>query len=510
MALFRTCTLVQLLVVAASGLFPVASLHAGLKLPDIVSSHMVLQQKRTNPVWGWDTPGTKVIVAFAGQTQSAVAGPDGKWAVKLAAVPANSQTQTLTISNGVKKIEIEDVLVGEVWLCSGQSNMAFTTAESQNGLEDLAQADHPRIRLLQMGNRAGILKNWQLCTQVTAARFSAVGYYFGREILREIDVPVGLIDSSYGRTDAEGWISQQALDASPEFKGVFPAWEKTLADSEKAMQEYTNGPLAKWEKNAVEAKQAGKPAPAKPRAPIQPHRPSGFYHSMIEPLVPYGLRGVIWYQGENNADSARAEPYRRLLPLLIGDWRSAFGSDLSFDIVQLANLGKADFKDAETPWPVVPWAVLRESQAITAATVPHTGLAVAIDIGDPATIHPANKREVGHRLALVALAKDYGKSVVFSGPVFRQMTASGSTAILTFDFAAGLAEKGGSLKGFTLAGEDGRFFTAKAEISGATVKLTSPAVSIPFAVRYNWLKGPDGNLVNAAGLPAVPFRFPMK
>lgn len=491
-------------------LAPLVSLHAEIKLPAIISNHMVLQQKRANPVWGWDTPGTKVIVSFAGQTQSAVAGPDGKWSVKLAAVPATHQPQTITISDGTKKIEITDVLVGEVWLCSGQSNMAFTTAESQNGPDDVAQADHSRIRLLQMGNRAGILKTWQICGPGTVGKFSAVGYYFGREIEREIDVPVGLIDSSYGRTDAEGWISQPTLEASPEFKGVFPAWKKNLADSEKAMQEYTNGPLAKWEKDAAAATKAGKPAPAKPRAPIQPHRPSGFYHSMIEPLAPYGLRGVIWYQGENNADSDRAEPYRRLLPLLIGDWRGAFGSDLSFYIVQLANLGKANFKDAEAPWPVVPWAVLRESQAITAATVPQTGLAVAIDIGDPATIHPTNKRDVGHRLALVALAKDYGKSVVFSGPVFKQMTVRGSTAILTFDFAAGLAAKGGDLKGFTLAGEDGRFYTAKAEISGATVKLSSPAVIKPFAVRYNWLKGPEGNLVNAAGLPAVPFRFPMK
>ncbi len=506
----RAFTLIEWLVVAASLLVPAAPLHAGLKLPAIISHHMVLQQKRTNPVWGWDTPGTRVIVSFAGQTQSAVAGPDGKWSVKLAAVPATHQPQTITISDGTQKIEITDVLVGEVWLCSGQSNMAFTTAESQNGPDDVAQADHPRIRLLQMGNRAGILKNWQICGPATVGKFSAVGYYFGREIEREIDVPVGLIDSSYGRTDAECWISKRTLEASPEFKGVFPALEKNKADHSKAMQEYTNGPLAKWEKAADEAKKAGKPIPAKPREPLRPQTPSGNYSSMIEPLTPYGLRGVIWYQGENNADPIRAEPYRRLLPLLIGDWRGAFGSDLSFYIVQLANCGRDNLQDGKAPWPVVLWAVLRESQAITATTMPQTGLAVAIDIGNPANIHPTNKKEVGHRLALVALAKDYGKSVVFSGPVFKQMTVSGSTATLDFDFATGLAAKGGDLKGFTLAGEDGRFYTANAKISGATVTLSSPAVIKPFAVRYDWLNSPEGNLVNSAGLPAGPFRFPMK
>ena len=433
----RAWRLVSLLIV-----LPLVSLHAELKLPPIISNHMVLQQKRVNSIWGSDTPGTKVIVSFAGQTQSAVVGPDGKWSVKLEAVPANSQPQTLTISAGTKKVEIEDVLVGEVWLCSGQSNMAFSMDGSQNGPADLPKADHPRIRLLQMGNRAGILKNWQLCTPAVVAKFSAVGYYFGREIEREIDVPVGLIDSSYGRTDAEVWISKPALESSTEFKAVFLTWEKNKADYAKAMQDFTKGSLAKWEKDADEAKKAGKPAPAKPREPQKPQTPAGMYSGMIEPLVPYGLRGVIWYQGENNTDQDRAEPYRRLLPLLIGDWRSAFGADLSFYIVQLANLGKNNFKDGDTPWPIEPWAVLREGQAITAATVPHSGLAVAIDIGDPATIHPANKHDVGHRLALVALAKDYGKSVVCSGPVFKQMTVSGSAATLTFNFAAGLGAKG--------------------------------------------------------------------
>jgi sialate O-acetylesterase len=362
--------------------------------------------------------------------------------------------------------------------------------------------------------QADVTAAWQPCSPETVGGFSAVGYFFGRELHKTLDVPIGLINSSWGGTDAEAWISAQALTASAEFTTVFAGWEKTLASYPKAMEDFTNGPLAQWTKASAEAKAAGKPIPKKPREPRGPntpqHQPAALYNGMIAPLVPYGLRGAIWYQGENNASGTRAEPYRRLMALLIADWRANFGNEFPFHLVQLANYNKDDPKLLASAWPVMPWPILRESQAVAAATVPKAGMAVAIDIGDPADIHPTNKQDVGRRLALSALAKDYGKAIEFSGPVFKSLTVEGAVAVVAFEHADGLAAAAGALTGFTIAGEDGRFKPATGEISGTTVRLTSTEVSKPVAVRYAWANSPTCNLVNGAGLPAGPFRFPLK
>jgi sialate O-acetylesterase len=495
-----------------------ASAEAAVAVASPFTDHAVLQRELPVPVWGTGEAGETVTVSIDGQKVQAVADAGGHWKAVLTSLPVGGPYE-LTIA-GSSQIVLKDILVGDVWLCSGQSNMEFTTAKALNGEAEVKAANFPKIRLYQVKKAAKTevqstcQGSWLPCDPTSVKDFSAVGYFFGRELAKSLDIPIGLINSSWGGTDAEAWVSAQALTTSAEFKTVFAGWDKTLANYPKAMEEYTNGPLAEWTKVSAEAKAAGKPVPQKPREPRGPntpqHRPAALYNGMIAPLVPYGLRGAIWYQGENNAGGTRAEPYRRLLALLIADWREQFGNEFPFHIVQLANYNKDDPKLLASAWPIVAWPVLRESQAVVAATVPKAGMAVTIDIGNPENIHPTNKQEVGRRLALSALAKDYGKAIEYSGPVFKSMTIEGSTAVVTFDHAEGLAAASGALTGFTIAGEDGLFKPATGEISGTTVRLTSAEVRKPIAVRYAWANSPTCNLINGAGLPAGPFRFPLK
>ena len=491
---------------------------AAVALASPFTDHAVFQRERPVPVWGTADAGETVTVTCGAISATAVAAADGTWKAELAPLPVGGP-YNLTVS-GSSTIVLKDVLVGDVWLCSGQSNMAFGLSRAINHAQEVAQANHPKIRFFKVGSPAAeqpqstCTGTWQICTPKSAPGCSAVAYFFARELHQTLDVPIGLITSAWGGTPAESWTSRPTLEASAEFRAVFPAWDKTVADSPKALERYRTVELAKWEKDAAAAKAAGKPEPKKPREPNGPNtphlRPTALYNGLIAPLVPYSLRGVIWYQGEANAAGTRAEAYRRLLPLMIANWRTAFGNDFPFYLVQLANFGPDLAKVPSDPWPVVPWAILRESQAVVAATVPKSGLAVAIDVGNPEDIHPANKQDVGRRLALVALAKDYGKTVEYSGPVAKAMTISGTMIEVTFDHAQGLAAQSGELQGFTLAGEDGRFRPAKAVISGSTVQVSCPEIIKPVAVRYAWANSPTCNLVNQAGLPAVPFRFPAK
>lgn len=492
--------------------------YAVVTLASPFTDHAVLQRERPVPVWGTAEAGETVTVTCGSISAKAVAGADGRWKAALAPLPVGGPYE-LTVT-GSSTIVLKDILVGDVWLCSGQSNMAFGLNRVVNQAQEVAQANYPKLRLFKVDlvakeqPQSTFQGSWQVCSPKTALRFSAVAYFFGRELNKELNVPIGLINSSWGGTPAESWTSQPTLEASTEFRKVFTAWEKTLADSPKALERYRTVDLPKWETEAAAAKAAGKPAPNKPREPNGPNtphlRPAALYNGMIAPLVPYALRGVLWYQGEANASGARAEAYRRLLPLMITSWRSDFGSELPFYLVQLANFGPEPAKVPTDPWPVVPWAVLRESQSVVATTVSKSGMAVAIDVGNPDDIHPANKQDVGHRLALVALAKEYGKAVDYSGPVAKAMTINGKVAEVTFDHAKGLAAKGGELQGFAIAGEDGRFRPAQAVISGATVQVSSPEIPQPVAVRYAWGNSPTCNLVNLVGLPAAPFRFPAR
>ena len=490
-----------------------------VELASPFSDHAVLQRDLPVPVWGTEKPGTTVTVTVADMKTTAVADAQGQWKAVLPRLAAGGPYE-MSVA-GTTTVVLKDLLVGEVWLCSGQSNMEFSTVRADQGAEEVAKADHPRMRLLNLNRKKVAAEEpvttfpakWEACSPKTVGDFSAVGYFFGRELERELQVPIGLISSSWGGTGAESWASTQALEASAEFKAVIPAWQDTLAQYPAKLEEFQKTTLPKWEQDAAAAKAAGKPEPKKPREPRGPktpqHRPGSLFNGMIAPLVPYALHGVLWYQGEENTSTpARAEAYRRLLPLMVTDWRSRFGSELSFHLVQLANYGKNAV--ATTPWPVNSWPILRESQVDVATTLPHSGMAVAIDIGNPDDIHPTNKQEVGRRLALSALAKDYGKSVAYSGPVFQGFAAEGATAVVKFTQAEGLAAKGGTLAGFQLAGDDGKFVAATGTVSGATVRLTAPGISTPAAVRYAWANSPEATLVNGAGLPASPFRFPQR
>jgi sialate O-acetylesterase len=444
-------------------------------LHPLFSEHAVLQRGVRLPIWGWTSPGAKVTVALGGQTVQAVAGADGRWEAKLKPFKAGGP-HTLQIT-GPQSVTVNDILFGDVWLCSGQSNMEMGIGAC-NATNDIATADLPGIRLLTVPRlvsakpQATMSCLWLPCSPANVQQgvwggFSAAGFFFGRELHRELGVPIGLIHSSWGGTIAEAWTSLEGLQPLPDF----------------------HDRLAKL--------------PALPAAPDQnnPNISTVLYNGMIAPLLPFAIKGAIWYQGESNA--GRAWQYRSLLPAMIKDWRARFGvGNFSFYIVQLAAFQKTNAEPRENDW-----AELREAQTFTAKTVPSCGLAVAIDIGDANDIHPKNKLEVGRRLALCALANTYQRKVEFSGPCYRSMKKTDHGIRLSFDHVgSGLKAQGDKLTGFAVAGEDRKFVWADATIQGKTILVSSANVANPVAVRYAWDINPVCNLFNQNGLPAVPFR----
>lgn len=404
----------------------------------------------------------------------------------------------------VNGITIRDVLVGEVWIGSGQSNMEFALSTAANHDEEIAHADYPMIHLFMVKRVVAdqpaedVEGSWQVCSPQSAPRFSAVEYFFGRHLLNTLHVPMGLIESNWGGTPAQSWTSRQALEAEPSLKFIADDWGRILDRYPTAKERYDQQ-VADWEKAAAEAKTSGAKAPNRPGAPQgpgHPNTPAGLYNAMIAPLVPYAIRGVIWYQGEANANEAHAYKYRRLFASMIEDWRARWGEgDFPFLFVQLAN-----FKS--NTW----WPVLRESQTETLGLT-NTGMAVTIDIGESADIHPKNKQDVGKRLALAALHVAYHEPGEWSGPTYRQTTTETNGLRVYFTHAEGMqARGGGALTGFTIAGADGKFVTANARVEGDTILVSSADVASPVAVRYAWADDPTCNLVNLAGLPAGPFR----
>ncbi len=595
-------------------------------LSPALGSHMVLQRGKPNAFWGWTTPGTAVTVAIEGKKATGVAGPDGKWIARVTP-PKVGGPYTVTV-DGSQHVELTDVLVGDVWLCTGQSNMEMGLGAGVNGgAEAIAAADDPQMRLFVAPRVAALTPQktnggtWKVCTPTTVAQegwggFSAVGYHFGKALRRETGVPIGLVEVVWGGTNAESWASREGLRPLGDFDAVFPqidaaakaapeedqgeklgytkpefdasAWKavsalstfhdlglddfdgtvwlrktftltpeqaaggatltlgaiddedttwlngaqvgatagynvaRSYAVAPGALKSGANTLVVKIVDTGVTGGFAG-PADAVAltltdgtRLPLAegwvgkagavlppngPNVPTSLSNGMIEPQVPLAIKGAIWYQGENNA--GRAYQYRRVLPAMIADWRRRFGQgDFPFYIVSLA---------AFQPHRDVPgddaWAELREAQAMTARSVANSGLALAIDVGDAADIHPREKKTVGERLALIALAKDYGKKVAYSGPVYKSMSRQGSEVRLHFDHAVGgLTLRGSSLGEFAVAGADKKWHWATARIDGDSVVVGSPEVSAPVAVRYAWQSNPVATLYNGAGLPAVPFR----
>ncbi len=479
-------------------------LEAGLKLPAIIGHHMVLQRDLANPIWGWADPGADVTVAIAGQTHTAKADENGKWRVTLGPMAGSNHALRMAISSKGEEIALGNIVVGEVWICSGQSNMQWSVGQSDDPDLEAGSANFPNIRLIsvpQVGTQEkqdDFKGQWDVCTPETVSQFSGVGYFFGRQLHQALGVPIGLIDNAWGGSAAEAWVSREVMEADPRFAAVMAQWKQTEAtyDHEKAM--------ADWKARAEEAKAAGRPAPRAPSDPLRGnHRPGNIWAGVLHPTIGYGIRGAIWYQGESNA--GRAYQYDDLFSLMISEWRKAWGiGDFPFYWVQLA-----DFK-AEQPNPgESDWAELREAQTNTLA-LPNTGQAVIYDIGEGRDIHPRDKQNVAKRLARIALARDYGQSVEYLSPSYQSMEAKDGKVVLTFDNpgAGGLyAFDTEEVKGFAVAGEDKTWHWATGKVVAPDkVEIASAAVANPVAVRYAWSDNPVANLRSRLGLPVIPFR----
>jgi sialate O-acetylesterase len=463
---------------------------------------MVLQRGMPVRIWGSADPNESVRVEFQGQAVAAKADAAGKWTAWLKPLAAAGPLEmTIAASNA---ITLRDILVGEVWLGSGQSNMEFALQTAVNHEQEIAQANYPMIHLFIVKRVVAeqpaddVEGSWQVCTPQTAPRFSAVEYFFGRHLFHALNVPMGLIESNWGGTPAQSWTSKQALDAQPILKFIGDDWARIL-DRYPAAKEKYDQQIADWSQAVAAAKAAGKTPPNRPGAPQgpgHPNTPSGLYNGMIAPLTPFAVRGVIWYQGESNANESHAYKYRTLFRTMIEDWRARWGEgDFPFLFVQLANF-------RTNGW----WPVLRESQTAT-LSLRNTGMAVAIDIGESNDIHPKNKQDVGKRLAMTALHIAYGEPGEWSGPMYRQISAESNALRVWFTHAEDLqARGGGAPAGFAVAGDNGIFVPAEAKIEGDTVLVSSPQVASPVAVRYAWADDPVCNLINRAGLPASPFR----
>ncbi len=639
---------VYLLVMLSTAAF------ADIRLPAIIGDNMVLQQGKQVSIWGWAEPGEEVMVSVSwlNMQWTVKTGQDGKWMFKVSS-PKVGGPYEMTIT-GKNTITIKNILVGEVWVCSGQSNMEFSVMGGNNAEQEIKAADYPNIRLFTVTKKVAdrpqedCVGNWASCTPQTVPYFSAVGYFFGRELHEKLDIPIGLIHTSWGGTPAESWTSAGVLKQLEDYSEVIEKMDLLKKDPAPAEEVYQKQ-MNEWHKKISLADQSGKacidpdfddsswkqmdlpklwdttelgsfdglvwfrkqidvpqswqgkelviqlgpiddmdttwfngeriggyeragqyttnrkytvPAnlvkeganvitvkvldtgggggiygnpdqlwvkasgsddasvslagawkyiksfdlasiPAMPQAPIRadnPSAPTSLYNGMIAPLLPYGIAGAIWYQGESNA--GRAYQYRTLFPAMITNWRQDWlQGDFPFLFVQLANFMAIDPEPVECAW-----AELREAQTMT-LSLPNTGMAVIIDIGEANNIHPKNKQDVGKRLSLWALAKTYGKDIVYSGPLYKSMKVEDNKAILQFDHVGGgLVAKDGDLKGFAVAGEDRKFVWADAKIEGDTIVVSSEKVAKPVAVRYAWANNPICNLYNKEGLPASPFR----
>lgn len=492
--------------VSFAALFLAASwARAEVKPNSLFSHNAVLQQGIAVPVWGSADDGERVTVKFQDQSVSATTS-NGRWLVRLSPLKAGGPF-TLTVV-GRNTLNITNVLVGEVWLCSGQSNMEFPLGRAANGPAAVVGAADSQLRLFTVPRAAAdtpktdLTGGWKESAPTTATNFSAVAWFFGRDLRLTLKAPVGLIHSSVGGTPAEAWTSRATLEADPELRQILERYAETVNQYRPAEAEARHQQALEKYKEAVErAKTQGRELPRPPRPPENPlrtnKRPCGLYNAMIAPLEPYAMAGVIWYQGESN--SGRAAEYRKLFPAMIGNWRQAWGQGVfPFLFVQIA-----PEKDM-TP-------EIREAQLLTWQTVPRTGMAVTTDVGNETDIHPTQKEPVGTRLALAARAVAYGEKLEYSGPVYQSMKLEGNQARLRFTHTGrGLVAKDGPLKGFTLAGSDGNFIAATAIIDGDQVVVSCPTVSKPVAVRYGWAHTPDVNLFNQEGLPATPFRTDRK
>ena len=498
---------------------------AAVVLASPFTSHMVLQREMKVPVWGTAESGEQVIVRFAGQEKSVTAGADGLWRVDLDPLTVSAEGRTFTVSgsHSASPLQLDDVLVGEIWLASGQSNMDFTVSKkvkyfagATNEEQEIAAANYPLIRMFtgvaakayEAQSRVG--GTWRVCSPETVPAFSAVGYFFARDLQKEIGMPVGILTLSFGASTAEAWIRRETMAGDPQLKPMLDRFDAAVQNFREhppavaaapRSEDVSAPPPGGNPPDAGKAKGGRGKRGGGPRDPVQDqHNATVLFNGMINPVIPYAIRGAIWYQGESIVGGAAGTAlYPHVQETLVRDWRQLWEEgDFPFYIVQLAG------QEASSNRPEV-----REAQATLLGRVPNAGMAVTTDIGEAKNVHPHNKQDVGDRLARIALANVYGRKIEFSGPVYDSMKVEGGGIRLSFSHLGGglVAKGGGPLKWFEIAGADGRFVPADASIDGDTVVAASPQVSAPVAVRYAWVSFPDGcNLFNAAGLPAAQFR----
>jgi len=468
---------------------------------------MVIQRDLPVHVWGNAAPGEPVTVSFRGEARGTETDPLGHWSIYLKPGPAGGPFQ-LTVkavpgagsnSTPEQPITLDDIMVGDLWVASGQSNMEFPLSRAATAAQDLPNAANPQIRLLMIRKRSSDFAmpdadtdGWTLSTPETAKDFSAVAWYFARDIAARQHVTVGVIDATWGGTVGESWVRLTALGEDASLAPIFVARGKMTDTAADSVAEEKDE-----QRQIAEAKAAGKPAPHFPwHPPLNSWGPGLLWNGMIAPLTPLPIRGVIWYQGESNSALARVHSYNRIMRTLIEDWRRQWGvGDFPFLYAQISNY---------TSTPLEDWAELREQQVRTLA-MRNTAMAVTIDIGNPTDVHPTDKLDVGLRLARAARALTYGEAVEYSGPMFREATPEGGSIRAYFDHAQGLMAKGGKVTGFEVAGRDGGYAPATATVDGSTVVVSSPDVSVPVRVRYGWANSPECNLFNGEGLPASPF-----
>lgn len=511
--------LILLLVLALAAAAPI-SLKADVALPHFFSDHMVLQRDRSVAVWGTAEPNANVTVSFKGKTANVKADAKGRWRAEIETGAADSKGATLTVASGGDSVTINDVLVGEVWLASGQSNMVFTMNRVPDYADLLTRADHPLIRMFNAPTvtsvepQVDIDGEWTLCSPKTAPGYSAVAFFFARKLHDELGVPIGVIKTAWGGKPVETFTSREALNTLPGTKALVDAAIKADAnyDPAKAQAAYEsqlekwNTAVAAWRKKSADKKGRAPKKPAVPKRPLDTEgKPGVLFNSMINPFVGYTLRGAIWYQGEGNAKPG-AVPYDQTLPLLIRDWRGRWNDEFSFYFVQLANYRAPSTEPGNND----PWPLLQDRMRLILDTTPKTGMAIINDVGEAKDIHPKNKKDPGERLARWALAKDYGRDIVYSGPLFKSSKVTRDGILATFKQAgAGLKSRdGGALKRFEIAGKDRVWHWADAKIVSADSMLISSAkVKAPVAARYAWAANPEGaNLANSEGLPASVFR----
>ena len=500
----RSMCLLAAAVLGAS-LLPVAA--AEVRMPHLISDHAVLQRDRPIHLWGHATAGVHLTARFHNQTVEALTDAYGHWSLYLAPETAGGP-YTLTVSGDGAPATVTDLLVGDVWFAAGQSNMQMPLdgfgpgTPVKNAAQEIAAANQPKLRLLLVPDKSsGVPLNdtpatWTACTPETARRFSAVAYFFGREIAAKENVPVGLIDSSWGGTPADPWVSMDTLGTDPRLLPAFASRARFAAE-----QASLGDTLAVEKLEDEAAKAAGKPVPAHPFHPQEDSwLPAGLYNGMVAPFAPMTLKGFLWYQGETNSQPGRAPYYRTLFPALIADWRRHFAQgDLPFYFVQISSFHS----------PGENWGLIRDAQRRT-LEVANTAMAVTLDVGQFNNVHPPDKQTVAARLALAARHLTYGEGVAYEGPLYRETTteleADGSTTLrVWFDHAEGLSPHGQPLTGFEVAGPDHHFVPAQARLDGKTVVVRAPTGMLPVYVRYDWTSFAEHVLVNGDGLPMSTF-----